>query len=103
MQSILQSLLPRLTTDKFSNNLYFHFTSSLKAAGVVENVTVAVCDDDFVVDVMQATLLAGCSRSAVTNNNEPAQPPLWGRVLPASIMSLNVPLGMRTHLLALSP
>jgi len=89
--------------DKFSNNLYFDIASTLKAAGVVENITVVVCDDDFVVDIMQATLLAGCSRSAVTNNNEPAQPPLWVGVLPGWIMSLNVPLGMRTHLLALSP
>jgi hypothetical protein len=52
MQSILQSLPPRLTVDEFSNNLSFDFATRLKAAGVVENVTVAVRDDDFVVDVM---------------------------------------------------
>src|SRR6266850_439531 len=100
MQSILQSLLLRLTEDKFSNNLQLVFASSLKTAGVMENVTVVVGEDELVLDCMQATLHAGCSQSAVSHKNKPAQPPLWGGVQPGQIMSLNVPLGMRTHPLA---
>src|SRR6267142_2374674 len=99
MQSILQSLLPRLTEDKFANNLQLVFASILKTAGVMENVTVVVGEDEFVLDVMQATLHEGRPRSVITctNKNEPAQPPLWGGVQPGWIMSLNVPLRMRTH------
>jgi hypothetical protein len=63
MQSILQSLLPRLTTDKFLNDLQLAFTTGLKAARVVKNVTVVVCEGDFVLNVMLATLKAVCSGS----------------------------------------
>jgi|SRR6266850_2155626 len=105
MQSILQSLLPRLTKYKFANNLQLVFASILKPAGVMENVTVVVGEDEFVLDVIQAMLHEGRSRSAITgtNKNEPAQPPLLGGVQPGRIMSLNVPLGMKTHPLAVSP
>jgi hypothetical protein len=104
MQSILQSLLPRLTENKFANNRQLVFTSILETAGVMENVTVMVGGDEFVVDVMQAKLHEGNSPSAITgtSKNKPAQPPLWGGVQPGQIMSLNVPLGMRTHPLAVS-
>ena len=84
MQSILQSLLPRLTDDKFTNNLQLVYAFILKTAGVMENVTVVVGEDEFVLDVMQATLHEGRPRSAITgtNKSEPAQPPLWGRAQP---------------------
>ena len=58
VQSVLQSLLPRLTMDELLNNLQLAFTTSLKAAGVVENVTVVVYEDEFVLNVMLATLEA---------------------------------------------
>jgi hypothetical protein len=82
MQSILQSLLLRLTEDKLSNDFQLVFASSLKTAGVVENVTVVVCEDEFVLDCMQATLHARCSQLAVENKNKPAQPRLWVGVQP---------------------
>jgi hypothetical protein len=57
------------------NNLQLAFTTSLKSAGVVENVAIMVRKDEFVLDVMLATLEAGYSgsRSAVTNK-KPARP-----------------------------
>ena len=80
MQSIFQSFLPRLAFDKFLYSLQLIFTARLKSAGVVENVAIMVREDEFVVDAVLATLQAGISRLAVTNNNEPVKPLLWGRV-----------------------
>jgi len=37
------------------------FTARLKSAGVVENVAIVVCEDEFIVDVVLATLQAGLS------------------------------------------
>jgi len=50
------------------NNLQLAFTTSLKATGVVENVTIVVCEDEFVVDVMLATLEAGMLRLTISSN-----------------------------------
>ena len=80
MQSIFQSFLPRLAFDKFLYSLQLIFTARLKSAGVVENVAIVVREDEFVVDVVLATLQAGISRLTITNNNEPVKPLLWDRV-----------------------
>ena len=56
-----QSLLLRLAFDKFLYNLQFVFSARFKSAGVVENVAVMVCEDEFVIDVVFATLQAGTS------------------------------------------
>ena len=61
MQSICQSLLLRLAFDKFLYSLQLVFTARLKSAGVVENIALMVCEDDFVVDIVLATLQAGFS------------------------------------------
>ena len=56
MQSVFQSFLFRLSFDKFLNGVQLIFTTRLKSAGVVENIAVVVCEDDFIVDVVLATL-----------------------------------------------
>jgi hypothetical protein len=68
--------LARLATNKFLNSLQLVFTARFKSAGVVEKITVVVRENEFVLDVMRATLEAGSSRSAVTNKKEPARPRL---------------------------
>jgi hypothetical protein len=70
MYSIRRSTLSRFATDKILNNLQLIFTTGLKSAGVVEDITIVVSEDEFVFDVMHATLQAGSSRSAVANKNE---------------------------------
>jgi len=38
------------------NNLELFFTASFEPAGVVEKITVVVSEDEFVLDIMHATL-----------------------------------------------
>jgi hypothetical protein len=38
------------------NNLQLFFTAGFESAGVVENISVVVSEDEFVLDVMPATL-----------------------------------------------
>jgi|SRR6266850_188877 len=83
VQSIPQSLLPRLTTDKLLHNPQLFLTARLKSARVVENVTVVLREYELVFDVVQATLQAASSRSAVTDKNKPLQPLLRGRAGPS--------------------
>jgi len=52
------------------------FTAGLKSTGVVENIAIVVCEDEFVVDVVLATLQEGFSGPAIANNNKPAKPQL---------------------------
>jgi len=61
MQSIFQSSLLRLAFDKYLYHLQLVLTARLKSAGVVENIAVVVREDEFVVDVVLATLQAGFS------------------------------------------
>ena len=61
MQSIFQSLLLRLAFDKSLYSHQFAFTARLKSTGVMENVAIVVRKDEFVVDVVFATLQAGLS------------------------------------------
>ena len=82
VQPILQSYLPRLATDKILHNLQLSSISSLESAGVVENITGVVCEDEFVLDVVLATLQVESSQSIVTDNNKPVQPLLLCRVEP---------------------
>ena len=74
MQSIFQLFLVRLVFDKFLYNLQLVFTARLKSARVMENIAIMVCEDEFIVDLVLATLQAGFSRSAIVNNNKPAKP-----------------------------
>jgi hypothetical protein len=56
MQSIPQPLFFRLTTDELLDYPQLLFTSRLKTARVVENITFMVCEDMLVVDVVLAAL-----------------------------------------------
>ena len=66
MQPISQSLLPRLASDKFSDSPKLDLAAWLKSAGVVENVSIMLREDEFILNVVAATLSAGFSWSAVT-------------------------------------
>ena len=61
MQSIFQSYLLRLASDKFLYGLQLVFTARLKSAGVVENVAIVVREDEFIFNLMTATLQVGLS------------------------------------------
>jgi len=61
MQSIFQSFLLRLAFDKFLYSLQLVFTACLKSPGVMENIAIVVREDEFVVDVVLATLRGGIS------------------------------------------
>ena len=61
MQSIFQQLLLRLVFDKFFYNFQLVYTARLKSARVVENIAIVVREDEFVVDVVFATLKVGFS------------------------------------------
>jgi hypothetical protein len=56
MQPIPQSLLPRLASDKFFDSPQLVYTSCLKSARVVENVSIVVSEDEFIVNAVKATL-----------------------------------------------
>jgi len=79
VQSILQSALSRFATDKVLKNPQLFLTASFKSTAVVENITVVLRENEFVLYVMQATLQGGSSRLAVTNKNK-CQPLPRGRV-----------------------
>jgi hypothetical protein len=51
------------------DNFQLVFTAGFKSTGVVENITGVVRENEFVLDVMHATLKAGSSGSAITNKN----------------------------------
>jgi hypothetical protein len=76
VQSLLHFLLLRLLTDKLLHDLQLAFAASLEATRVMEDITLMTCKHYFVLDVMLATLRAGSSRSAITNNNKPC-PSSW--------------------------
>jgi hypothetical protein len=40
----------------------------------MEDITCVICEDELVLDVVLATLQAGFSRSAVTDEKKPARP-----------------------------
>ena len=61
MQPIPHLLLPRLASDKFLDNLQLVFTACLKSPGVVENVSIVVREDEFILDVVKTTLSTGFS------------------------------------------
>src|SRR6267142_3770508 len=72
VQSLPQSPLLRPTTDKFLHNLQLRFIPCLEFSGVVENISIVLCEGDFVLDVVQATLRVGSSRSAIADEDKPA-------------------------------
>jgi hypothetical protein len=76
MQSILQSVLPRLTTDKILHGLQLFFTTGLESARVMKNITAVICEDQLVLDIVLAALQAGTSGSAIIQKNKRAQPPV---------------------------
>ena len=61
MQSIFQSFPLRLAFDKLLHRIQLVFTAGLKSTGVVENIAIVVCEDEFIVDVVLATLQEGFS------------------------------------------
>jgi hypothetical protein len=73
MQSILQSVLPRLKTDEILDSLQLILTATLKSAGIVKNITLMVRENEFVLDVMYATLQSKL-RSAVSNKTKAVEP-----------------------------
>ena len=81
MQPIPQSLLPRLASDKFLDSLEFVFTARLKSAGVVKNISMMVCEDEFILNVMVATLPAGIPMiSCRRRKNIGIKPLLWDQI-----------------------
>ena len=86
VQPISQSLLARLPPNEFLHDLQLILTTGLESAGVVENITIMVIKNKFVVDVMETTLQpqSSRSRSACVKKNVPVnvQPQLKGRVEP---------------------
>ncbi len=56
VQPIFQSLLARLLPDEFLHDLQLIFTTRLKSTGVVENITIVSFENEFVIDMMEATL-----------------------------------------------
>jgi len=56
MQSLIQSALLRPATDKVLHDLHLHFFSGFKPTGVVENITGVICESEFVLDIMFASL-----------------------------------------------
>ena len=79
MQPILQSLRPRLASDKPLDSLQFFVTARLKSAGVVENISPMVCKDELIFNIVKATLSNGLL-AAVVDKNVRIQPPRWVRV-----------------------
>jgi len=61
MQPILQSLLLGLASDKSLDSPQLMFTARLKSAGVMENISMMVREDEFILNVVMATLSAGSS------------------------------------------
>jgi hypothetical protein len=56
MQSIRQSLLPRLTTDEILDDLQLILTATLKSTGIVKNITLMFRENELVLDCMHAAL-----------------------------------------------
>ena len=77
MQPILQSLRPRLASDKPLDSLQFFVTARLKSAGVVENISIVICKYEFILNIVMATLSTEASLSAIADQNLGIQPLLW--------------------------
>ena len=73
VQSLHQLVHLRPTTNKILHNLQLRFITSLESAGVVENITIVLWENNLVLNVVQATLRVGSSRSAIadTRNSLP--------------------------------
>jgi hypothetical protein len=69
VQSLRQLALLQPTTNKVLHNLQLCFIPSLESSGVMENITIVVCEGNFVLDVVQATLRVGSSRSAIADKD----------------------------------
>ena len=81
MQSIFQQLLLRLVFDKFFYNFQLVYTARLKSARVVENITIVVREDEFILNIVKATLSTGSSfMISRRRKNMRIQPLLWVRV-----------------------
>jgi len=72
VQSFHQFRLLRPTTNKVLHNLQLFFTSSLESSGVVENITMMLCEGNFVLDVVQTTLRVWSSRSVIADKDKAA-------------------------------
>ena|SRR6266850_347847 len=103
VQSILQSFLLRLAMDKILHNLQLGSHASLESARVVENITGVICEDEFVFDVVLATLQAGSLQSVVTDKDKPVQPLLLLRVVPGQNLRSKVTTYERERTLSRFP
>jgi hypothetical protein len=61
------------------DSLQLFFTARLKSAGVVENISIVIREDEFILNVVMATLSTESLLSAVVDKNMGIQPLLWGR------------------------
>jgi hypothetical protein len=61
MQSVLQSHLLRLAGDEFLDSVQLAFTARLKSTGVMENISLMVREDEFILNIVMATLSAESS------------------------------------------
>ena len=57
MQPIPQSLFPRLANDKILDRPQLVFTSLFESPGVVENISTVVREHQFILNIVNATLL----------------------------------------------
>jgi hypothetical protein len=56
------------------------FTACLEPTGVVENISLMVREDEFILNIVNATLLTEFSSSAFADKNIRIQPLKWVRV-----------------------
>jgi len=61
MQPILQSPLSRPVSDKLLDSLQLVLAAGLKSTGVMENISFMVREDEFMLNIVMATLSTGSS------------------------------------------
>jgi hypothetical protein len=72
VQSVYQFPLLRPTTNKVLHNLQLYLIPSFKSWRVMENVTIVLCEGNFVLDVVPTTLRVGSSQSAIADKDKRA-------------------------------
>ena len=60
--------------DKFLGNLQLVCTACLKSTGVVENVSKVIREDEFILNIVKATLSTESSLSSVADKNMRIEP-----------------------------
>jgi len=59
-------------TNKVLHDLQLRSIPSRESSRVVENMTIVLCEGNFVLDVVQATLRVGSPGSAIADKDKPA-------------------------------